>query len=835
MRMMSRIGLSAIAVWITIGGPVQGDRAQASRQQPAAPKSPEQQAESLVILPAAFTLSGRAARQRLLLERVHQKKFSGERIAGVTWTSSNPRVVRMEKGIAVPVGDGRAVVTAHYGTAGASASVTVSGQDHRQQWSFRNHVQSVLSKAGCNSGACHGAAAGKNGFKLSLRGYDPGADFQTITRQSHGRRIVPSDPGRSLLLLKPTGAIPHKGGLRFRVGSLEYRVVSEWIAAGAPAPRPEDARLSRLEILPRGVVLKRGSRQQMIVLAHFTDGHTEDVTRWAKYSSTNLTVAKIDRDGLVNITGNGEGAIVAWYLSKNVIASITAPYETDVPAAVFRRAARSNFIDDLVLSKLQSLNIPPSPPAGNAEFLRRAFLDTIGVLPTAEETRSFLADRSPDKRDRLVDRLLTRPEFVDYWSYRWSDLLLVSGKRLRPQAVQAYYKWIRRQVAADTPWDQFARDVVTARGSTFRNGAANFYTLHQDPLDMAETVSMAFLGMSIGCARCHDHPLEKWTNDQYYGMVSLFARVRGKGWGGDYRSGDGNRTVFSTTAGELIQPRTGRPQPPRPLDGKPISFDSPIDRRIPLADWLTNPSNPYFSRAIVNRVWANFLGVGLVEKVDDLRRTNPPSNTALLDALAAYLVKSRFDLKRLMRLILTSKTYQRSSRPLPGNRADTRFYSRFYPRRLRAEVLLDAVAQVSGAPTKFKGWKTGTRAMQLPDSNVASYFLKAFGRPERVLTCECERSNEPSMVQVLHLVNGNTLNQKLAAANNRLDKLLAEKTSDARIIEDLYLAALSREPTPLEKRQLLDVLAKTPPAQRRVAVEDLFWSVLSSKEFLFNH
>jgi len=746
-------------------------------------------------------------------------------------------VVRIEKGVAVPVSNGQAVITARSGTdrASASATVTVSGQQRRQTWSFRNHVQSVLSKAGCNSGACHGAAAGKNGFKLSLRGYDPQADFLAITRQSHGRRIVPSDPGRSLLLLKPTNAIPHKGGMRFRVGSLEYRVVSEWIAAGSPGPQQQDARLSRLEILPRGVILKRGSRQQLVVLAHFSDGHTEDVTKGARYSSTNLTVAKIGRDGLVDVVGNGEGAIVAWYLSTNAVASITAPYETQVPPAVFLRAERSNFIDKLVLWKLQSLNIPPSPTAGDAEFVRRAFLDTVGVLPTAAQTRTFLDDRSRDKRDKLVDRLLSRPEFVDYWSYRWSDLLLVSGKKLRPKAVKAYYKWIRQQVADNAPWDQFARDVVTARGDTLSNGAANFYSLHQDPLDMAETVSMAFLGMSIGCARCHDHPLEKWTNDQYYGMGSLFARVRGKGWGGDRRGGDGNRTVFSTTAGELIQPRTGKPQPPRPLDGKTIPFDSTVDRRIPLADWLTSPSNPYFSRAIVNRVWANFMGVGLVEKVDDLRLTNPPSNAALLDALAEYLVKNRYDLKRLMRLILTSKTYQRSSQPLPGNRADTRFYSRFYPRRLRAEVLLDAISQVSGVPTKFKGWKVGTRAMQLPDSDVASYFLKTFGRPERLLTCECERSNEPSMVQVLHLVNGNTFNQKLAAKKNRIGQLLAAGTPNERIVEDLYLTALSRKPTPREKRQLLGVLAKTSPAQHRIAVEDLFWSVLSSKEFLFNH
>lgn len=788
----------------------------------------------LVILPEKFTLSGTNAKQSLLVGEMQNGEFLGH-LSRVSLRSSNPDVVKIVNGQAIPTGNGTATITAQRGRQKAVARVTVVEMNKQFVPSFRNHVQSVLSKTGCNSGACHGAAAGKNGFKLSLRGYDPIADFRAITRQNRGRRIVPSDPGRSLLLTKPTGAVPHKGGMRFLVHSPEYQTIARWIAAGQPRPRSNDPRMTRLEILPKNSRLKPGLKLPLIVRAHFSDGHSEDVTRWAKFTSSNLSVAKVGEQGEVTVTGSGEGAIVAWYLSKNVLATVTSPYPNQIPAAVFQNAKRNNVIDDLVLEKLKRLNIPPSPICTDAEFLRRAFLDTIGVLPTVEEARKFLADKSPNKREKLVDHLLARPEFVDYWSYKWSDLLLLSGKRLRPQALKSFYKWIRTNVEKNTPWDQFVREIITASGSTFKNGAANFYSLHQEPLDMAETTSMAFMGMSINCARCHDHPLEKWTNDQYYGFANLFSRVRGKGWGGDYRNGDGNRVIFTATEGELIQPRSGKPQPPRPLDGQPIPFNSTRDRRLVLAKWLTSPSNPYFTRAIVNRVWANFLGVGIVEKVDDLRLTNPPSNEALLSKLSEELVRQKYNLKPLMKLILNSQTYQRSSKFLPGNAADTRFYSRYYPRRLKAEVLLDAVSQATGSLTVFKGFPKGTRAMQLPDANVASYFLNTFGRPDRIITCECERSDEPSMTQVLHLVSGDTFNRKIEAKDNRLTKLLKAKKTDAQIVDQLYLAALTRLPTSRERQQILAVLKTTPASEKRQAFEDLFWGILSSKEFLLNH
>ena len=470
-----------------------------------------------------------------------------------------------------------------------------------------------------------------------------------------------------------------------------------------------------------------------------------------------------------------------------------------------------NFIDEQVDKQLARLNLPASPACTDAEFVRRAYVDTIGRLPEVDEVRAFLADSSPAKRDALIESLLKRPEFADYWTYKWSDLLMLSGTRLRPAALKTYYQWIHKQVADGAPWDQFVRAIVTATGESVENGPTNFYALSQSPEDMTENVSQAFLGLSIGCAKCHNHPLEKWTNDQYYGMASLFARVRAKGWGGEGRSGDGRRTLYVAESGELVQPRTGKPQPPTPLDGRPLAFDDPADRRVSLAKWLTAPENPYFARSIANRVWANFFGVGLVEKVDDMRVSNPASNEALLAAAADYLVKQKFDLKALMKAILQSNAYQRTSRPLPGNQADHRFYSRYYPRRMMAEVLHDAIVQVSQVPTKFDTiafpggdvqktdfYPLGTRAVQLYDSAVENYFLQTFGRNPRRIVCECERSGEPTMVQVLHLSNGITLNEKLKAPGNRLDKLLKlrrEGMSAAALIDEIYLASLARYPT----------------------------------------
>lgn len=717
--------------------------------------------------------------------------------------------------------------------------------------SFRNHVQSVLTKSGCNMGACHGAGAGKNGFYLSLRGYNDEADWVAITRAAGGRRLTPSDPGRSLLLLKATGTVPHKGGKRFEVGSREYTTLASWIAAGATGPEAGDPRLVQLEVLPAHSRLQPGDTLPLQVRARFSDGRTEDVTRWAKYTSANESVANVDDTGGVKIVGFGEAGVTAWYLSQIAVAFVTSPYTNAVDGEFFTKLPRRNFIDEQVNTKLQELNLPPSPQASDARFLRRAYLDTIGVLPTLKEVRAFLSGSSTNlansadsvhaRRDAVIESLLNRREFVDYWAYKWSDLLLVNSRTLRPAAARAYGQWIRRQVEDNRPWDAMVRELLTARGSTFENGAGNYFLLHDDPRTLAETTTQAFMGMSVGCAKCHNHPSEKWTNDDYFALANLFSRVATKN-----APGDGERILVVATAGELVQPRTGRAQPPRPLTGTPLEFDAGADRRAHLAAWLTAPENPYFAKAVVNRVWANFFGTGLVERVDDLRVSNPASNEALMSAAAEYLVTQGFDLKALMRAILRSETYQRDSEPLPANADDTRFYARYYPRRLMAEVILDAFSQVTGVPTEFKRstgngdtfqftYPSGTRALELPDSQIASYFLKSFGKPDRLQTCECERSAEPSVAQVLHIANGDTLNSKLSSADCRAVALLGKGMTAEGVIEEAYLAAFGRPPSPEESSRLAGMLSSAPDSEKRAVMEDIYWALLSSKEFLFNH
>jgi len=726
------------------------------------------------------------------------------------------------------------------------------------EWEFRRHVIPVLSKTGCNSGACHGALAGKGGFMLSLNGYNPEGDYLAITQQARGRRIELGDPGRSLLLTKPSGALPHKGGLKLDVNSEGYEILANWIASGANPPTVEDPTLERIEVSPQQSLLKPNDSQQLTVQAFYSDGRVEDVTRWAKYTSTEATVAEVDDTGKVTVLGSGEGAVVVWFSSQIVLSRVTAPYSHEIAPAVYAEAPVRNLIDELVNNKLQQLNLRPSPQSSDEMFLRRVFIDTIGSLPTQEETEAFLGDTTPDKRDKLIESLLAREEYIDYWTYRWSDILLVNGKHLRPAAVKSYYGWIRNHVENNTAWDEIVRELVTSSGGSLDNGATNFYAIHSSPEDMAENISQAFMGLSINCAKCHNHPLEKWTNDQYYAMANLFARVRAKGWGFGGKDKEGKRTLLVSLTGELVQPRTGHPQVPAPLDGESLAFESTVDRRVHLANWLTSPANPYFTRSIVNRVWHAYMGVGLVESVDDLRVSNPASNEELLNALAKYLVEQNYDLKALMRLILQSATYQRSSMPIEGNQEDRRFYSRYYPRRLMAEVLLDAISQVSKVPDTFdkidregtdtdetKEYELGTRSVELYDSAIKSKFLTMFGRNDRDIVCECQRSNQPSMVQVLHLNNGDTINEKLRQEKSCVSQTLESEKTDEQIINEAYLKTLSRQPTDAERSALLAVFAEQAPAEgesgedatakRRETIEDLYWSLMSSREFLFQH
>jgi len=807
---------------------------------------------SLRLLPVNVTLNGRESSQRLLLHHVQQEIFKEQLTEGVVWSSSDPAVVTVsESGILSAVGNGEAMISARRGDELASVQVTVTGTGYPREWTFRNDVLPVLSKHGCNTGACHGALAGKGGFRLSLGGYDPETDCFNIVKQDRGRRTELENPASSLILTKPSGGLPHKGGLKFDPESRDYQIIADWIAGGAAAPTPQDAQVESLDILPERSQLAPGATQQMVVIVRYSDGRTEDVSHWVKWTSSNDAVCQVNQQGLVTVVGPGEGAVTGWFSSRIAVARVTVPFPGQVSPEVYAQLKSRNFIDEEIHRELQRLNLPPSPSCDDATFIRRAFLDTIGLPPTAAEIRQFLADRSAGKRDLLIDRLLERPEFVDYWTYKWSDVLMLNGTLLRPPAIKAYYDWIHQHVASNTPWDVMVREILTATGSSHENGATNFYALFQTPEEMTENVSQAFLGLSLSCAKCHNHPLEKWTNDQYYAMANLFSRVRSKGWGGEPRNGDGLRTLFVVDSGELVQPRTGMPQPPSPLDAAPVSFDDPSDRRIVLANWLTAPENPYFARSITNRVWANFMGVGLVEGIDDMRVSNPASNEVLLARAAEFVVQEKFQLKSLMREILRSESYQRSSLPVAGNEKDQRFYSRYFPRRLNAEALHDAVVLATNVPTKFERiafpgadfqktdfYPPGTRAMQLYDSAVDSYFLKTFGRNQRNIVCECERSNEPSMVQVLHMSNGGTINEKLASPAGTPAELAAQLQNGMAaetLVDESYLICLSRYPTTKERDAFVTQLRDAPLEEQKLVVEDLFWALLSSREFVFNH
>lgn len=713
---------------------------------------------------------------------------------------------------------------------------------------FGVDVVPILTKYGCNSGGCHGKATGQNGFAISLLGFEPELDYEALVSASRGRRIDTAAPDQSLVLLKATGQVPHGGGRRFDVDSDDYRVLRQWIARGAAPARDSDPVVERIEIEPRIPTLPMGANQQLKVTAFLSDGTTCDVTHRAVYQSNEPEIASVDADGLVATVGH-RGLVSVMARFGQQIAS----FHTAVPFTSADRSKHEEIssqldelesllgdskFDQLLLHQWRKLGIVPSPVADDATFLRRAFIDICGTLPSPEETKSFLSDQRPDKDRRLVDRLLERPEYATYFALKWGDILQNRGagystSKQRP-GTTLFANWIRDSIAFNKPYDQFVAEIITATGSQNEYPPTIWYRSVRRSSEYVESVAQAFLGVRVQCAQCHHHPAERWSQADYYGLAAVFARVGRKGGFADAEVPT-NEIIYTKDSGEVLHPRTGQVVRPRPLGGDEL--EPHVDPRVALARWMTSPKNPFFARTMVNRMWAHFLGRGIVHPIDDSRSTNPPSHPELLDALADEFIASRYDVKHLIRLIANCRAYRLSSHPTSWNADDTQTFARFYPRRLTAEVLLDGISQVLNVPTEYSGgsgkFPLGTRAIELPDENVPAHFLDVFGRPARMSACECERVDAPSLTQALELVNSTEIQRKLTMESGFARQLASSNQTVDKLSEEMFLQILARPPSSREV-QTVDTLMKS-ETDRAEACRSLVWSLLATNEFLFNH
>lgn len=700
---------------------------------------------------------------------------------------------------------------------------------------FENDVQPILTRFGCTSGPCHGKARGQGGFQLSLLGFDDNFDYDAITKDARGRRVFAAAPEHSLLLMKGAAKVPHGGGKRLEEGSPEYNTLLEWIKNGAPRHVEGAPELERVTVTPTELVLKNEQTQTTKVTAHYSDGSTRDVTRLSEFQSNEAPIASVNEEGLIeagNITGNA--AIMARFRGLIAICDVTIPRPESIPAKLYEELPRNNFIDDLAWAKLQKLNITPSDICDDATYMRRVTTDICGRLPSAEELEAFLADSSPDKRSKLVDRLLVEPDFADHWANKWMDLLRPNPYRVGTKTVLNYDQWIRERFHQRMPWDQFVRELVTARGSTFRNGAVTLFRDRRTPDEVATLVSRLFVGVRLECAKCHHHPFEKWGQDDFYSFAAYFAKIARKGTGVSPPISGSEEFFYAGTKGSVQHPVTGETLAPRPLFGEATPTDDIEDPREVLADWLTSPENPLFSQTMANRVWADMMGRGLVEPVDDIRATNPATNQPLLDALGNYFVEHNFSLTELIRVIANSHVYQLSSVPNERNVADTRNYSRHYRHRLRAEVLLDGFTQITGIPETFDAMPPGTTAKQIWTHRTKSLFLDTFGRPDPNQDPPCERTTDSTVVQSLHLMNSEKMHADLVNDKGRVAKLAESDKEPAALTREMYLLVYGRPPNDQEIQFVTELLTAE-GADRRKVVEDVMWAMLNTPEFVFQN
>ncbi len=785
------------------------------------------------VTPSSLTLVNAQRPHSLVVMARTKGGYDVDLTGKATFRSSSEKVARVDSaGWVRPIANGSTTITVSAGGRTVKVSVTVQLPAEPVAMSFRQDVMPVLSKGGCNAGACHGYSLGKNGFKLTLRGADAEKDYPALTDEFMERRINRHNPAASLLLLKATGDLPHEGGVRFDRGSLMDETLRRWITEGAKDDAPSLPTLVSVTIYPEKVVALPRARQQFQLVAKYSDGSTRDVSRTGIFNVNTERVAKVDDVGLVTATDLGETAIVARYEGIFAVANfiVLPPSKSFQPTPV----PEDNLVDRNVISKLNDLRIKPSELADDKRFLRRVSVDLIGVQPKPEEVLAFVADTSADKREKVVDALMKRAEFVDWWSLKWGDLLQNSRNTMSDPAVYAFREWIRAAIARNLPLDQFAREILTARGSFVDNPAAGYFAVSKDTDDTMQRATQVFAGVRMLCARCHPHPFEHWTQADYYGVHSFFNQVTTKADPRQTGVQNAKTILVNFSAGNSTNPRTGKPQPPRYLGGGEPKLDTGIDRRADYAQWLTSPENPHFVRSLANRIWSYFFHRGIIDPVDDLRSTSPPINPALLDALTKDFVEHQFDMRHLMRVIVTSRTYQRSSTPNETNGHDDANFSHAIPRRLPAEAMLDSLVQATGVKENFGGAPAGFSAAQLPDGNVQSDFLKLFGKPSRMEACECERDLGANMLQALHFINGKSILDRVTSGSGRPALLLAQKPGDDRLIEQLYLWSLARKPTSAEIALAKKFIASYAD-KRAEAAQDFMWSLLNSRDFTMLH
>lgn len=783
--------------------------------------------ERIEVYPTEFKLDTPRRQMHLIVTGYYAGGLTQDLTRATEFVSSNDQVVKVVEGVALPVANGQAEVLVRVAGQEAKVACQVVNQETPERISFNYGTMVAVSKQGCNSGACHGSPSGKGGFRMSLRAYDPTVDIVTLVRESYNRRTNVYEPEQSLLLRKPLMEVAHGGGRRLRTTDPSYEILKDWIAQGCQPDVADAPTCVKVDVYPRQRILHRPAHtQQLLVLAYFSDGSVRDITRLAAYSSSDEAVASVNENGLVIGQDKGETAILVRYLEKMETAYVMLL--KDVEGFQWNNPPESNFVDHFVFEKLQQLQFLPSDLCTDEEFVRRAFLDVIGVLPTVAEAEAFLADQDSQKRAKLIDALLERPEYADFWALKWGDLLRLRNNKVTAAGVPKFYRWVLAALRDNMPYDQFARALLTSDGSTFSNPPANYFRTAADTNDCTETTSQLFLGIRIQCAKCHNHPFERWTQDNYYGIGSFFNRVQRK----PSTTAD-ELIVWVARAGEVTQPRTGKQMKPwLPLAGD-ADLPGEDDRRQTFVDWLTRADNPFFAKVEVNRIWGHLMGRGIVEPVDDFRDSNPPSSASLLGALAEDFVKHGYDRKHVIRTILNSRTYQLSSRKNEFNKTDTKYFSHARTRLLGAEVLLDGICQVTGVQEKYPGLPAGTRATQLPSPDVDNYFLKVFGQPARETACQCERSNESNLSQALQMINGPLVHGKVRDEHNRLRVLLSAGKTNEEIITQLYLAAFSRKPAEAEMSAATAHIAKSGDQMR--GLEDVLWALLNANEFLFQH